>query len=252
MTEPALAQNVKGKGRHYTHPVTGQLLPSVTNVIGILDKPAIPRWAAKLVAEQAWALRGSLDQLDEAEAIDLLKGAPWRNSTRAANRGTAVHALLERLTLGETTEALTGEAADYQKGVDRFLEEHEVVPFGTEVTVFGDGYAGTADMIGTVDGVPAVLDYKTGKSGPYPEVALQLEALRNATHCISWEDGSVIDMPTTEVGVAVLIKPTGSYVIKKVDDPDGSLAAFRSLLAAWHWVKQDGGPLGAWEEVPAR
>lgn len=42
MTTPALAENVKGKGRHYKHPVTGELLPSITNVLGAaVNKPAL-------------------------------------------------------------------------------------------------------------------------------------------------------------------------------------------------------------------
>ena len=85
MTTPALAQNVKGKGRHYQHPKTGELVPSVTNIIGVLNKPALPRWAAKVVAEQAAAMKTSLPNLDDAEVVDMLKGAPWRSSTRAAD-----------------------------------------------------------------------------------------------------------------------------------------------------------------------
>ena len=95
MTTPALAQNVKGKDRHYQHPATGELVPSVTNILNVLNKPALPRWAAKVVAEQAVAMRESLTKLDEAEAVDILKGSPWRNSTRAADRGTTIHAYLE-------------------------------------------------------------------------------------------------------------------------------------------------------------
>lgn len=43
------------------------------------------------------------------------------------------------------------------------------------------GYGGTADLICLLDGVPAVLDYKTG-SGIYPEVSIQMEA-----YAILWE-----------------------------------------------------------------
>jgi len=40
MSTPALAHNVRGRGRHYTHPVDGEDVPSITNIIGVLDKPA--------------------------------------------------------------------------------------------------------------------------------------------------------------------------------------------------------------------
>ena len=86
MTTPALAQNVKGKGRHYQHP-NGDMVPSVTNVIGILDKPALPRWAAKMVAERAALMKGSLGRMDDGDIVDTLKAVPWQRSNRAADRG---------------------------------------------------------------------------------------------------------------------------------------------------------------------
>src|SRR5690554_103495 len=122
MTEPALAFNVRGRGRHYRHPVTGEEVPSVTNVIGVLDKPALPRWAAKVVAEQAWLLRGTLDELGRDEAVDVLKGAPWRKSTRAADRGTTIHDYLHARAQGVEPPDLDGEAAKYRKAVDGFLD----------------------------------------------------------------------------------------------------------------------------------
>jgi len=244
MTTPKLAENVKGKGRHYRHPATGELVPSVTNLVGILDKPALPRWAAKVVAEQAWALRGSIANLDEAEAVDLLKGSPWRSSTRSANRGTTIHDLLERRTRGEDGFDLTGEAAGYVAGVDAFLRDHDVVPWHTEVTMFGRGYAGTADFIGTLDGIPVLLDYKTGKNGPYPEVALQVTALRACDLMIV--DDEIVEVPMVDDGVAVLIKPSGKYVIKRIADPAGAMRAFVALIDAWHWHRGDGVKLDEW------
>lgn len=243
MTTPILSKQVRGKGRHYEHPITGELLPSVTNVIGALNKPALPRWAAKVVAEQAWALRGSLENLDEAEAIDLLKGSPWRSSTRAADRGTTIHDRLEQLTNGlEPSGPLTGEALEYAKGIDAFLADHDIEPWQTEVTVFGDGYAGTADFLGLLDGVAVMLDYKTGK-GLYDEVALQLTALRYADVMVV--DGEVRDLPDTQCGVAVLITKTG-YQIRRVEDPDGAMRAFEGLLAARRWQMEDGKKLEDW------
>jgi hypothetical protein len=243
MTTPALSRAVRGKGRHYEDPRTGELLPSVTNVIGALNKPALPRWAAKVVAEQAVALAGSLAQLDPAEAIDLLKGSPWRSSSRAADRGTTIHERLEQLTLGrEPDTELTGEALEFKGGIDAFLKAHDVRPWHTEVTMFGDGYAGTADFLGTIDDVPVIMDYKTGKD-LYPEVALQLSALRYADVMVV--DGEVRDVPPTDHGVAVLITRSG-YKIAKVEDPAGAMLAFEALLAVRNWQLEEGDVLGEW------
>jgi hypothetical protein len=235
MTQPILAENVKGKGRHYRDPRNGELLPSVTNLLGALSKPALPRWAAKVVAEQAWALRGSLAELEEAEAIDLLKGSPWRSSTRAANRGDSIHDLLERRSLGKAGQALEGEAVAFESGVDAFLSDHDLEPWHTEVTLFGDGYAGTADFLGLFDGVPVMLDYKTGK-GLYPEVGLQTAAL---AYCpIMVVDGEVKETPLVTEGVAVLIKP-GGYEVKRIADLAACYRAFMALKAVWEWQHGD-------------
>lgn len=244
MTTPKLSREVRGKGRHYEHPITGQIVPSVTNVLSALNKPALPRWAAKVVAEQAVALAGSLQNLDPVEAIDMLKASPWRSSTRAASRGTTIHERLEQLTLGREPQGdLTGEALEFSRGIEKFLASHDLKPWHTEVTVFGDGYAGTADYLGEIDGSPVLMDYKTGK-GLYPEVALQLTALRYADLMVD-ADGEVSQMPQTDHGVAVLITKTG-YKIQRVVNPATAYAAFRALLAARLWQNEGGKPLEDW------
>lgn len=244
MTTPALAQDVKGKGRHYQHPETGVLLPSVTNIIGVLDKPAIPRWAARTVAESAWKMRSSLTEMGEAECIEVLKGSPWRNSGRASDRGTSVHDYLDAAAQGRDVE-LEGEALTFKAGADDWLERYNPEFHLTEFTVFGDGYAGTADFMAFLnEGRLYVGDYKTGK-GLYPEVALQLAAIRYATHIYS--EGALIPMLDLDGAVAVLITPTKAKVCEVAADE----AAHRAFLAcrdAWHW-KNGRNPIGAELEV---
>ena len=229
MTTPALAQNVKGKGRHYQAP-DGELVPSITNVLGVLNKPALPRWAAKVVAEQAVAMRDSLPKLDEAEAVDLLKGAPWRSSGRAADRGTTIHAYLEAKLQGLDPHEISGEAARYRKAADQFLSEWDPKPLAIELTVFGDGYAGTGDLWATLNnGAVAVLDYKTSKA-IYPEAALQLAALARAD---IGADGKFT--PIVDEAWVIRIGEDG-YEAKQVADIDGCYQVFRALLTAWHWT----------------
>jgi len=229
MTTPTLAQNVRGKGRHYQHPTTGELLPSVTNVIGVLNKPALPRWAAKMVAEQAVAMRHSLPNLEPDEAVDMLKGAPWRKSGRAADRGTTIHAYLEAKMSGLDPREISGEAARYRKAADAFLEEWQPEPLHLEMTVFGADYAGTGDMWASIRGKVAVLDYKTSKA-VYPEAALQLAALAHATMTA---DGS----PTPKVEEAWVVRiGEDGYEAKQVADLDYNFQAFRACLQVWHWV----------------
>ncbi len=235
MTQPALAFNKRGMGRHYRHPATGDEVPSITNIISILDKPAIPRWAAKKVAEQAWKLRASLAEMGEDECIDVLKGSPWRSSNRAADRGTSVHDYLEAAAEGREVE-LSGEALTYKAGADQFLEEYQPDFVRTEFTVFGDGYAGTADFLAFIGGRLVVGDYKTSKA-LYPEIALQLAAIRNANVIVE-PDGSQEPMPDVDGCVGVLITPSGCEV-REIDTGPSAYWAFRSCLGAWWWRKAD-------------
>lgn len=52
MTSPKHAKDTD-HGRYYTHPVTGQQLVSITNVLDSIAKHALVPWAAKVTAEKA-------------------------------------------------------------------------------------------------------------------------------------------------------------------------------------------------------
>lgn len=233
MTSPALAKDVRGKGRHYQHPLTGELVPSVTNILGAaVNKPALPRWSAKVVAEQAAKMKRSLPNLDDAEIVDMLKGAPWRSSTRAANRGTTVHAYLESKMQGWELPEVDGEAARFRQAADAWLDEWRPEVIGTELTVFGDGYAGTGDLWCRRDGKVCLVDFKTSKD-IYPEAALQLAALAWAGTAANGEPAEMVD----EAWV-VRIGERG-FDAKRVADLEYNFQAFKACLAVWEWVNGD-------------
>ena len=237
MTTPALAQNVRGKGRHYQSP-DGELVPSVTNIISILDKPALPRWAAKLVAERAATLKRSLADMTDNEVIDTLKGAPWSKSKRAADRGTDIHAYLEARLNGWEPEELSDDALPFKAAADDWYanrEPDEVI--GTEMTLFHPMYAGTTDVVFRRDGRLTIADFKTSKA-IYDEAALQVSALAG---CYRLPDGSPVpwrddDGKFTEFPELVVIRiGEDGWEEKTVADAMGSLRVFFGLLDAWHW-----------------
>ena len=236
MTTPALAENVKGKGRHYKHPTTGELVPSVTNVIGILDKPALPRWSAKMVAETAYRMRHALPEMDESEAVDMLKGSPWSKSKRAADRGTDIHGYLEARLNNWEPEELSDEAEQYRAAADDWLGQ-DIEIIATEQTMFHPGYAGTCDLVARIDGVLTVADFKTGKA-IYDEAALQLAALFGCHHDqhgdpLAWtnSDGTPTETPQL---MAIRIGVEG-FETKVVADPLACLRTFDALRYAWEW-----------------
>lgn len=241
MTTPALAQTVKGRGRHYAIPGTDRLVPSVTNVIGILDKPALPRWAAKSVAVTAWELRASLPNMDEAEAIDVLKGSPWRKSQRAADRGTTIHEWLQARVRGVVLPDVDGEAVEYVEAAESWYQRFQPREVHTEITMFADTYAGTADAILEIEGQTWLIDYKTS-SGLYPEVALQLSALATCDLMVL-PDGETQDVPPIDRVAAVRIGKDGEWEMREVTDRHRCAAVFDYMLEVWMWQKS-GNPLG--------
>jgi hypothetical protein len=239
VTTPALSEHVRGKGRHYrTH--EDLLVPSVTNVISVMGKgDALTRWSAKMVAEAAWNMRQSLDAMGRDEAITVLKQSPWRKSTRAADRGTDIHAYLEAKLNRLEPEELSDDAQPYKAAADDWFDyagaSYENVQ--TEVTLFHPSYAGTTDLIGTMDGHWHILDHKTSKA-IYDEAALQLSALSGCLTLadgspVPWRDadGTLLDQPTLTV---VRIGEDG-WEEKTVADPQACQTAFFGLLEAWHW-----------------
>lgn len=237
MTQPKLAENVRGRGRHYRHPVTGELYPSVTNIIGCLDKPAIPAWAAKEVAKAAWRNRSAiLEAADEDAVVGMLKGAPWKQRDKAADVGSSVHAVADALASDHPLPSYSAEEADYVDAFLRWASDFDVRFAASEVTVFNreDGYAGTYDFLADIPGVGRVLgDHKTGK-GVYPEVALQLAALRFASEAVV--DGEIVDNLTVDAAVVVHLRPEG-YAMHRINAGHEAYETVRALRTVWEWHK---------------
>lgn len=167
----------KNQGSSHSYVLDGERIPGVTTVIGILDKPALVNWAAEQSANFAvenWAM---LTELPLVERMKRIKNARYASNRRAVVKGNRIHALGERLALGEAVEV----PADIQTQVSayaRFLDTWQLQTVATETPVAHSEYryGGTFDLISRTDRFgTALMDIKTGK-GVYSEVALQLNA----------------------------------------------------------------------------
>jgi hypothetical protein len=239
MTQPALAEHVRGKGRMYRNPSTDELVPSITNVQGTLSKDALPRWSAKMVAETAYRMRHSLPEMAQDEAVDMLKASPWNNSRRAADRGTDIHGYLEARLLGRDPDDLSEQASEYVAAAEAWLDVWQPEPLLTETTVFGIGYAGTGDLWCRIDGEECIVDFKTGKA-LYPDSALQIAALWGASEAMV--DGELRLAPPVTSGRLVLIGQGGKHETREVIDLMGAFEAFESAVQLWWW-RNGGKPL---------
>lgn len=226
------------RGRLYQHPVTAETAVSVTTILGDgIPKKALVGWAAKEAASYAV---DNIDELAELaqkggehrlEAIDRIKGSPWRRRDNKANMGTAVHDIAERMGL-EGPGAIDVASYDpdlqgYVRSLVRWWEAWKPEVQMTEATVWSRewGYAGTLDLIAKIEipghgEVTALIDYKSSK-GVYGETALQLIGYANADFVLL-DDGSEAEMPKTDIGGVVHILPSGQmapfYPVQLTDE----------------------------------
>lgn len=224
MTTPKVNTIKRGDSRFYVHPETDVKAPGVTSVVGMLPKPFLTRWAAKATAEftadNFGPVAGLLANGQKAAAVDLMKGSPWRTTSEAANVGTAVHDLFERIANGESVGRLTPDLQVYVDHFRDFLEEFQPNFLHQEETVWSDkhNYAGSFDALMEVDGQKVWTDYKTTRSGVHEEVALQLSAYAHADFILR-PDGSRVPLPKADQGVVLHVRPEGwSLVPVRIDE----------------------------------
>ncbi len=145
----------------------------MTTVLGILAKPAVNDWRVKKVAEEALSGRYS--------DVPSLIAASEEYSEWAMQWGTDFHAsvaasLREQLWIGNL------EVMDLTPPFLKWMDMVGFVPTTTERTFVSEehGYAGTLDLLGTLNGKPVLADIKTQdftetrQAAFYEEYPLQL------------------------------------------------------------------------------
>lgn len=258
MTTPRQARQKSGNGpRIYAWPPQPphefEVISVTSAISGGLPKPFLVGWAAKMAAEFAVDNLGAIAALVDAgqkrAAVDMIKGARYRDMNEKADRGTIVHAAVEAYVAGaplsEKDIAVRLEEARLPKGIAKaavpmvqgvltFLQDAEPEILWSEATVYSrtHGYAGTADLIARMhvggSRVPVVIDIKTSKA-IYDETALQLCAYARADfvglddgteapvipdgHTRQWKNGRLDPRGRRWPEYGIVVRPTasGSY-----------------------------------------
>lgn len=221
--------------RHYVHPKTGEQVPSVTTILGVVNKPALPRWAAKMTAEYAVANRKTWESLDDRAATELLKGSPWRSMNDAADKGTSIHGIAEKLLRGERIEYVQPGTEHACQSVAEFITAVQPKPVGIEVTVWSHKhkYAGTLDLLAMIDDELWLIDWKSSK-GVYADFALQLAAYAMADEII-YPDGRSIDMPKIEKAAIAHVPKEGGWAFVELDVGEHARQAFMHARGLFEW-----------------
>jgi len=229
-----------GRGRFYLDAEGGSYW-SVTTILGILPKPALPYWAAKKAAEYAADNQTAITELLKDEeggrdaVVDLIKRAPWRYSEKRMDIGTHVHQAIEAHVTGRPFPPIEDErTANLVGHFHQFLADWQPTFEASEMTVFNrtQKYAGTLDAIVVIDGQRLLLDVKTG-SGVYPEAGMQIAMYRMAEF-LELPDGQAKRMPKTDGGAVLHLHDDGySLVPVQCDDTVFQLALYAREIYRW-------------------
>ena len=142
----------------------GVRVPGVTTILGVLNKPALVKWANNL----------GLQGIDSSKYRDGM-----------ADIGTLAHQMILSYFKGEDTDT-----SEYSKSQIELAENcllsfwewekgHNIKVIKAEVPLISEkyGYGGTIDCFCSLDGIATLLDFKTGKA-IYPEMFYQLAAYK--------------------------------------------------------------------------
>ena len=163
-------------GRTYNTP-NGKSYPSVTTVLSILNEHII----------QAWR-----DRVGEEEAN--------RISSKASNRGTRVHSIVEKYLNNEDTTDFLPHIRQSLENLKPVLDENITTIYGLEVPLFSEhlGVAGRCDCIAEFNGVPSIIDFKTSRYIKKKEKISNYFA-QGAAYSIMWEERTGLTAPNIVV-----------------------------------------------------
>ena len=199
----------------------GKRAPSVTTILGVLDKPGLDRWRVKQ------ALAGT---------------DPYANMN-AADAGTIAHAAIEAdlgFGPGAPPVEMTGRSDEVLREARvafthfrQWRAGHDLQPLLMEEVLVSEAhrYGGTADFYGMIDGKLEVADFKTS-GAVYPENFVQLAAYRKMLEEAGHEvEGVRVIRVGREADAAVPYEDVGRT------DTDNDFDIFLSCLRLYAWQR---------------
>lgn len=278
MTQPRLAVRASGFGGRGYKAIfePGQpVVPSVTTILGALDKPGVVQWAVDNTAAYAVANVDELLDRTEEQGYGFLRwyhkrkpdfDDPDVNLTNyhvgvlddLAELGTLVHEWIEADLNGWIEPEIT--RREQEEMIEQYLlwkVDQDITVHATEATLFGNGYAGTADTFWTVNGVKYLNDNKTSRLARDEHFAqlgalgachtMAVEALKDAPEAVeaagTW--WTPTPLPSFEAYSILHLRPDteeGPAFCELIEVPlpvvDSAFELFRGALAVRHAQKR--------------
>lgn len=214
-------------------------LPSVTNILNILDKPALTAWKVEQGVLAVLTTPRQPGEADDAFVHRVLQVERVQDQEveKARDMGTAIHDAIERYYTGqeidpELNKYIAGAIIEVNKLGELVSAEHVLV---------GHGYAGRTDLILKGPECYWILDFKSCKKLPkkeaYPEHVMQLAAYAAAwlrKFSLAGETAGDVRtancyISTTEPGKFILIEHDPDW-------EDAYHAGFKPALALWSFL----------------
>lgn len=205
--------------KSHRYKLDGEWVPGVTTVLGVLNKPALIKWAANQVASYVADNRAAVEHLYDMgrdAMVGALKETPWQKRDEAGYRGNVLHDYAQRLLRGEELELdLDDEHMAVVESALAFMEDWSIEPILIEQACASrqHRWAGTLDLVAdNSEGPRAIFDWKSGKR-IYAEACFQLNAYAHAE--FYGVDGDEHPMPELQIGAAygVHIRADGYDVV---------------------------------------
>jgi len=240
------------RGRFYELP-DGTKLPSVTNILSVIGKPALITWSANVERELVIQAAANLyldvhgtPPMSRMAFITTLQSrigaerAGQKELNKAGEIGSQIHAMIEwdlrckmLEKVGPSPHVCDKAMWAYMSWQDWAKSVH-LKPIYIEQTVWSrtHGYAGTLDLLAEVNGVETVLDWKSGKA-VYMESHLQNGAYRQAIREMGHADpkqGLIVRLPKNESDPA--------FEVVQANDEAESLDIFLHFMAGWQWQQK--------------
>lgn len=252
--------NLKGYNLNFdavshTYELGGKLLTGTTTILGILDKPFLKPWVAKLTSEtieRNWKPEVPYTK----DAITLIckdaKSAYKNVGKEAMDSGKLAHEFIEKLVkklietplskdkYQELYESLLAELPKDDKAVNsigafmKWMGEHEVRWLASELVLASPTYtfAGTIDAVAMIDGVMTLVDFKTSNQIS-DDYNLQL-----AAYYILLDENLADEEPRPTQRLILRIPKTGKDFEAKVVESDlkFEIDTFLHLREAYKWT----------------
>lgn len=230
-------------------------VPSVTTVLGIMDKPAVVQWKAKEAARAMFRAfiqaEPAPEPVTEEEMVNWAVREADKARDAAASLGSSVHLLADLVgnapqgdEKAEKGFQVSDDTIPYLDAYRGFLGRYSASSIvSSEHIVWSlNGYAGTYDLIMLIDGELWLIDIKTSK-GFYPEYGLQLAGYRWADSIILPGNPEAYPMPQIQRTGVLHLRPdqysdTGWRLIEYPTTYEKDYIAFLACLELHKWKSE--------------